>query len=93
MELTAYVFPGWNPRLCPASSRREWVDASPENLTYRCLPLKIANAHGWEVLSPCGFTLEWNGGMLPTDVNITVDPGTKPEEAPVCPVWLGDGHL
>lgn len=83
MELTAYVFPGWNPRLRPASSRREWMDASPESFAYRCLPLKIANAHGWEVLSPCGFTAVWNGGMLPEDVSITVDPGARPEEAPV----------
>jgi hypothetical protein len=83
MEITAYVFPGWNPRLRPASSRREWMDSSPESFAYRCLPLKIANAHGWEVLSPCGFTAVWNGGILPEDVSITVDPGTKPEEAPV----------
>ena len=83
MELTAYVFPGWNPRLRAASPRREWMDASPESYAYRCLPLNIANAHGWEVLAPCGFTAVWNGGMRPEDVSIAVDPGTAPDAAPV----------
>jgi Family of unknown function (DUF6065) len=83
MEITAYVFPGWHPRLRPASSRRDWMDASPESFAYRCLPLKIANEHGWEVLSPCGFTATWNGGPLPSDVSVTVDPGTRWDDAPV----------
>lgn len=59
------------------------MDSSPESFAYRCLPLKIANAHGWEVLSPCGITAVWNGGILPEDVNIIVDADTKPEQAPV----------
>jgi len=83
MELVAYVFPGWEPRLRPASSRRDWMDASPERFAYRCLPLKMANAHGWEVLSPCGFSASWNGGMRPEDVTIVCDPGTPPDLAPV----------
>ncbi|QXQ06761.1 hypothetical protein KX816_01430 [Sphingosinicellaceae bacterium] len=83
MELVAYVFPGWSPRLRPAAPRRDWMDASPESFAYRCLPLKIANEHGWELLSPCGFSAEWNGGPLAGDVAITVDPGTSELDAPV----------
>jgi hypothetical protein len=83
MELIAYVFPGWEPQLRPASSRRDWMDASPEQFAYRCLPLKMANAHGWEVLSPCGFTACWTGGMRPEDVTIRCDAGTRPDQAPV----------
>ncbi|WP_353227225.1 DUF6065 family protein [Novosphingobium sp.] len=83
MELVAYVFPGWEPLLRPASSRRDWMDGSPEQFAYRCLPLKMANAHGWEMLSPCGFTATWNGGMRPQDVVITCDPGTPVDAMPV----------
>lgn len=91
MELTAYVFPGWSPRLRPAASRRDWMDATPESFAYRCLPLKIANEHGWELLSPCGFSAEWNGGPLAGDVAITVDPGTTELDAPVA--LFGQGTL
>ncbi|TAA07492.1 hypothetical protein EA658_17020 [Pseudoxanthomonas winnipegensis] len=83
MELTCYVYPGWKPRLRAASPRRAWMDASPESFAYRCLPLGIANAHGWELLSPCGFQAHWNGGPLPQDVRIQADPGTPAQDAPV----------
>lgn len=72
-EIIAYVFPGWEPRIRPAAQRRDWMDKSAEAFPYRCLPLKIANGHGWEILAPCGFTAVWNGGPLPGDVAITPD--------------------
>ncbi len=83
LELTAYVFRGWSPRLKPAASRREWMDATPESFAYRCLPLKIANEHGWELLSPCGFEAEWSGGPLAGDVEIIADAGTSALDTPV----------
>jgi len=46
----------------PAPATRSWMDQLPEAFAYRCLPLNIANAHGWEVGSPCGFTARWDGG-------------------------------
>lgn len=46
------------------------MDATPEGFAYRCLPLNIANAHGWEVLSPMAFEARWTGGPLPQDVYI-----------------------
>ena len=55
-ELICYVRQGWAPRIAPASARRDWMTSTPESFAYRCLPLAIANAHGWEVLSPCGFS-------------------------------------
>ena len=54
-ELICYVREGWAPRVVPAAPRREWMDATTESFAYRCLPLAIANSHGWEMLSPCGF--------------------------------------
>ncbi len=83
MDLKCFLYPGWQPRIRPASSRREWMDATPESFAYRCLPLAIANAHGWELLSPCGFEAMWNGGAAVEDVTIRADPGTAPIDAPV----------
>lgn len=83
MELNCYVYPGCAPRIRAASSSREWMDATPERFAYRCLPLNIANSHGWEILSPCGFEAEWNGGSRVEDVTVRPDPGTEPHVAPV----------
>lgn len=83
MDLRCYVYPGWEPRIRAASPRRDWMDATPERFAYRCLPLNIANAHGWEILSPCGFEAEWNGGAAPSDVEVRPDPGTPAHRAPV----------
>ena len=63
MELTAYLHPGWAPLIRPAPATRAWMDATPESFAYRCLPLNIANAHGWEILCPCGFEAVWNGDV------------------------------
>lgn len=83
MDLECYVYPGWEPRIRAAGSRREWMDAAPESFPYRCLPLAIANSHGWELLSPCGFEASWNGGLAAEDVTVRADEGTTPHQAPV----------
>ncbi len=48
------------------------MDALPDAYAYRCLPLTIANAHGWELCAPQGFDAVWNGG--PTKDDITIMP-------------------
>lgn len=63
--------------------RRGWMDDAPESFPYRCLPLGIANSHGWDVLSPCGFEVVWNGGLAPEDVTVTTAEGTSETDAPV----------
>lgn len=73
MDLTCYVLDGWNPRIRPASQKRDWMERTPERYAYRCLPLAIGNSSGWEILSPCGFEARWNGGMNPDDVEIRLD--------------------
>jgi hypothetical protein len=35
---------------------------------YRCLPMAIANAYGWDVLAPCDFEIEWFGGLAQSDI-------------------------
>jgi hypothetical protein len=75
MELICYRFPGWTPLIRPAEATREWMTATPESFAYRCLPLNIANAHGWEVLSPCAFDARWDGTTSEDAVTIRVTSG------------------
>jgi hypothetical protein len=91
VRLDCFVYPGWAPRIRAAPPQRDWMDASPERFAYRCLPLDIANAHGWELLSPCGFEAEWNGGSAVEDVTVRADPGTPSHMVPVA--LFGQGVL
>ncbi len=61
MKLIAYVIDGHNVDIRPAPIERDWMDASHQRFAYRCLPLNIANAHGWEILCPTAFTAVWSG--------------------------------
>lgn len=81
-ELLCYVRNGWAPRIAPASAKRGWMTETPESFAYRCLPLAIANAHGWEVLSPCGFSAKWDGGVEASSVQIVLDEGADRKSAP-----------
>ena len=67
MDLICYLHDGWEPAIRPAAPRRSWMDVTPEKFAYRCLPLDIANAHGWEILAPAGVHARWNvsGGWFP----------------------------
>jgi len=83
MELICYTYPGWAPRIRPAGPKRDWMEKTPERFAYRCLPLAIANAHGWELLSPCGFKARWRGGQGAESVEIRLDPGADPKHRPI----------
>ena len=83
MELICYLHPGWAPLIRPAPATRAWMDDTPESFAYRCLPLNIANAHGWEVLSPCSFDAIWNGEAGIDAITIRPEPGAAPERLPV----------
>jgi hypothetical protein len=56
----------------PSRDRRKWMDRTSAN---RCLPLLIANAHGWEIRCPVTFEAEWNGGSNKDDVQIIFEDG------------------
>lgn len=49
------------------------MDDTPDSFAYRCLPLAVANQHGWEVFTPTGFTARWNGGVRVEDVTVDMD--------------------
>jgi Family of unknown function (DUF6065) len=57
----------------PARNRREWMNETPSSYAYRCLPLSIANAHGWEVRCPLTFEAEWNGSSGQDDIQVTFE--------------------
>ena len=48
------------------------MDESPDSFAYRCLPLTIANGHGWEILCDCHVEAVWTGGQRKQDVLIRV---------------------
>ena len=82
MQLKCYIYRGWEPRIRVASPKRTWMDEAPKSYPYRCLPLSIANSHGWEILNPFGFEAVWNGGIAPEDVTVKGDEGCNPGSVP-----------
>lgn len=58
------------PEVRPARAKRQWMDDFPDRHAYRCLPLSIANASGWEVLCPIPVEIRWNGGMAKEDIEV-----------------------
>jgi hypothetical protein len=91
MDLICYLHSGWAPLIRPAPATRQWMDDTPESFAYRCLPLNIANAHGWEILSPCGFEAVWDGGAGVEAVTVRPDAGADPRRLAVS--LFGQGVL
>ncbi len=83
MDITCYLHPGWKPQIRPAEATRDWMTNTPESFAYRCLPLNIANSHGWEILSPCAFDACWTGGTGTDGVQIKVADAVATELRPV----------
>ena len=61
MKLVCYPTSGAPPRIVAAPLERDWMDETGEAFAYRCLPLNIANAHGWLILNDAPFVAQWNG--------------------------------
>lgn len=80
MKLVFYSTGLGEVTLRAAPPTRQWMDETSEAFAYRCLPLNIANAHGWEILSPTSFSARWDGGSLPgaIDVRCAAAPSLRP---------------
>jgi hypothetical protein len=78
MKLIAHVVEGQTIDIRPAPAERAWMDETDNRHAYRCLPLTIANAHGWEILCPAGFSAIWNGGKGLDAVTVTPDVDAVP---------------
>ncbi|MCZ8099843.1 MAG: DUF6065 family protein [Burkholderiales bacterium] len=76
MKLIAHVVDGHRIDARPAPVERDWMDDPSARHAYRCLPLAIANASGWELLAPAGFTALWNGDPAVGSIHVEPDPGT-----------------
>jgi len=62
MRLICYPTSGDPPKIVAAPVERGWMDRTDQGFAYRCLPLNIANTHGWLLLNPTAFVAQWNGG-------------------------------
>jgi hypothetical protein len=73
MKLIAYMPHGHRLDIRPAPLERSWMEATGERFAYRCLPLNIANAHGWELLCASGFSVVWTGDASIDGIKIFPD--------------------
>ncbi len=83
MDFLCYLHDTWKPLIRPAEATRPWMDATPERFAYRCLPLNIANAHGWEILCPCDVSACWTGGSDVQDVMVRMSADVPADLRPV----------
>lgn len=79
-EFIAYqIYQDTRMHLTKAPLERDWMDQANQRFPYRCLPLNIANQHGWFVTCPCDFDVYWYGGPALNDLEIRFygapDPG------------------
>ena len=77
-DLKAYRLRPDPAPMVPAEPRRKWMDATNQRFAYRCIPMPIANATGWELLSPIEFKVSWTGG---NDVDALTVKATKDEDS------------
>jgi LPS sulfotransferase NodH len=63
--------------LAPAPAQRPWMDATPMRFANRCLPLLIANQHGWMMLCPNRFEAIWDGGDHTSAITIREPDGVS----------------
>jgi hypothetical protein len=61
MKLICFPTSGAPPTIVPAALQRDWMELTG-GFAYRCLPLNIANAHGWLILNDAPFVARWDGG-------------------------------
>jgi hypothetical protein len=84
MKLIAYPTAQDPPQIRPAAATRPWLDRLPAAFGYRCLPLNIANSHGWELVCPTGFEAVWRGGTSPGSIEVKTDGDGR---------WGGTSHF
>jgi hypothetical protein len=78
LELTAYIVDsplGW--AIEPAPVTRDWMDAYPHGLAYRCIPLMSGNQLGWVLRCPVGFTAIYRNDNHATGIDLAFD--SEPE--------------
>ena len=82
MEIKLYTTTDFAPEIVPAGRTREWMDDYTCRNPYRCLPMVVANSHGYEILCPETIYITWNGGENKEDVTVHNSYGNQP-------TWVG----
>lgn len=63
-----------NTRIEPCTVKRPWMNNTTNSFAYRCLPLNIANQHGWAVYPNHEIVAMWDGlGIDNENIKITKD--------------------
>jgi hypothetical protein len=75
MKLSCFALSSAPLTLRPAPASRDWMDRIPDRHAYRCLPLAIANAHGWELGAVCDIEITWDGGPHARNVQVRATDG------------------
>jgi hypothetical protein len=76
-KLIAYLMDGHSVDIRPVPMERAWMGSTDRQFAYCCLPLNIANAHGWEILTPAGFSADWSGFTSREAIRIRTDLGAS----------------
>jgi uncharacterized protein DUF6065/sulfotransferase family protein len=92
MNLSCYRIREHAPELVPGRAERAWMNAAGQRFPYRCTPLTVANATGWELLCPTGLTATWNGGARIEDLTVKVD-DVRPDEPAFAQSHFGFGVI
>ena len=93
-EFTAFRLYDDPPDLVPAQASRPWMDATSQRFAYRCTPLSVANATGWELLCTVGFTAKWTGGRRTEDLVVTAElPADQAKVDRLAKSHFGEGIL
>ena len=90
--LDCFVRQGAHFEIRPASTRRAWMDATPGQHAYRCLPMVHANSHGWEITCKQAFTARWSGGPTQADLRFQFI-GHSPDGNPPVTSAFGSGII
>jgi hypothetical protein len=72
-KLVAYRLPNFPAylKLIPAPADRSWMDLDTGGWANRCLPLRLANQLGWQILNDVPFEAHWEGRPGLDSVQIT----------------------
>src|SRR5688572_24237620 len=79
------------PDVVPMDKDRAWMARTPERNAFRCLPILMANQHGWAVVNNHRTIVIWNGGNANTDLLIAYEPASPAQ--PLALSLFGQGIL
>ncbi|HEX8525241.1 MAG TPA: DUF6065 family protein [Tepidisphaeraceae bacterium] len=68
--------------IVPATFERAWMNRTHERFAYRCLPLNIANQHGWFLLNTHKIRVVWNGKDDKNAITVICKGGPKASPCP-----------